>query len=72
MTVSSISKYKGILVIVIEAIGWETVAPTKIGNLFIDRLATMSCLLEQYSITSWLVIQGRAINLTQSSISIHD
>jgi len=51
------------LVIVIEETGWGVVPATPIGGLFRDRLGALAQDLEQFSQRSWLVVQGRAIDL---------
>ena len=53
-----------LIIIVIEETGWGVVPSTSIGNKFRDRLGKLSQELNSISILSWLVIQGRAINLT--------
>ena len=58
------------ILIVIEETGWGVVPNTASGCLFRDRLGKMAQDLEAYSNDSWLVIQGRAINLKHISISV--
>ncbi len=50
-------------VVVIEETGWGVVPPTAIGGLFRDRLGGLAQALEQHSNRSWLVVQGRALDL---------
>ena len=57
-------------VIVIEETGWGVVPATKIGGLFRDRQGWLAQRLEQHAIDSWLVVQGRALNLTQLGILV--
>ena len=52
-----------ICVLVIEETGWGVVPPTRVGGLFRDRLGTLAQRLEQHSQASWLVLQGRALDL---------
>lgn len=52
-------------VIVIEETGWGVVPSTMIGGLFRDRQGWLAQRLEQHAADSWLVVQGRALNLTQ-------
>ena len=52
-----------ICVLVIEETGWGVVPPTRLGGLFRDRLGTLAQQLEQHSQASWLVLQGRALDL---------
>ena len=57
-------------VIVVEETGWGVVPATKIGGLFRDRQGWLAQRLEQHSADSWLVIQGRAINLSQLGVLV--
>ena len=57
--------HQGTVVIVIEETGWGVVPSTAIGGLFRERLGSFAQTLEQFAVQSWLVIQGRALNLTQ-------
>ena len=57
-------------VIVIEETGWGVVPATKIGGLFRDRQGWLAQRLEQHATDSWLVVQGRALNLTQLGILV--
>ena len=50
-------------VLVIEETGWGVVPATAVGGLFRDRLGSLAQALEQHSQRSWLVIQGRALDL---------
>tara|TARA_Y100001968_G_scaffold322936_1_gene359844 strand:+ start:1584 stop:2198 length:615 start_codon:yes stop_codon:yes gene_type:complete len=65
-----IAMFNSLVVIVIEETGWGVSPSTKIGNLFRDRLGILSQSLELISSDSWLVIQGRAINLKNISVPI--
>ena len=58
------------LVIVIEETGWGVVPSTPIGGLFRDRLGRLAQELEQMSQGSWLVVQGRAIDLHAIGIRV--
>lgn len=51
------------VVVVIEETGWGVVPATAIGGLFRDRLGALAQELEQHSQRSWLVLQGRALDL---------
>ncbi len=68
--VEAIKCREGITICVIEEVGWGVVPPTRIGNIFRDRLGTLAQKLQIISTESWLVIQGRAINLSNISIPI--
>ena len=50
-------------VLVAEETGWGVVPATKIGGQFRDRLGELSQKLQQHADQSWLVIQGRALDL---------
>ena len=57
-------------VIVVEETGWGVVPPTVIGGLFRDRQGWLAQQLEQNAADSWLVVQGRAMNLSQLGILV--
>jgi adenosylcobinamide kinase/adenosylcobinamide-phosphate guanylyltransferase len=57
-------------VVVVEETGWGIVPATKIGGLFRDRQGWLAQRLEQQATDSWLVVQGRALNLTQLGILV--
>ena len=69
--INVIEHSSALIIIVIEETGWGIVPHTKIGNLFRDRLGSFSQLIQQISMDSWLVIQGRAVNLLNISIPIN-
>lgn len=52
------------LVVVSEQTGWGVVPPTAIGGLFRDRLGSIERQLVARAGVSWLVVAGRAINLS--------
>jgi adenosylcobinamide kinase/adenosylcobinamide-phosphate guanylyltransferase len=54
-------------VLVIEETGWGVVPPTQIGGLFRDRLGQLAQQLDQIADVSWLVLQGRAVDLRSIS-----
>ncbi len=66
----SIINYKGRIVIVSEEVGWSVSPPTAIGNLFRDRLGELVDNVDKISSDSWLVIHGRAINITSIGLRI--
>tara|TARA_Y100001968_G_C19409540_1_gene745525 strand:+ start:829 stop:1383 length:555 start_codon:yes stop_codon:yes gene_type:complete len=68
--IDTIKQSLQLIVIVIEETGWGVVPSSKIGNHFRDRLGTLSQCLEISSKTTWLAIQGRAINLNKISTQI--
>ena len=51
------------VVIVIEETGWGLVPPTAIGGLFRDRQGQLAQRLARQANRSWLVVQGRALDL---------
>ena len=57
-------------VVVIEETGWGVVPPTAIGGLFRDRLGSLAQALEKHSQRSWLVVQGRALDLHALGIPV--
>ena len=56
---------KQTIVLVVEETGWGVVPPTAIGGLFRDRLGQLGQRLNDQADESWLVVQGRALNLHQ-------
>ena len=69
-TITAIQSFDGLVVLVAEEVGWGVCPPTIIGNLFIDRLGLTINKLDSIATQSWLVLHGRAINLSQNSIPI--
>ncbi len=55
---------------VVEETGWGVVPATAVGGLFRDRQGLLAQRLEQQATQSWLVLQGRALNLTQLGILV--
>ena len=51
------------VVIVIEETGWGVVPSTAIGGLFRDRQGALAQRLASHANRSWLVVQGRALDL---------
>ncbi len=66
----SIKNYGGKLILVVEEVGWGVVPSSRIGNIFKDRVGLLSQRLELLSTSSWLVLQGRALNLKKLGVSI--
>ena len=60
---SQISFMKQTCVVVIEETGWGVVPSTAIGGLFRDRLGALAQRLDRQAVASWLVVQGRALDL---------
>ena len=53
------------VLLVVEETGWGVVPATAIGGLFRDRLGALQQTLMQRCHTAWLVVAGRALNLSQ-------
>ena len=51
------------IVVVSEEIGWGIVPATPIGNLFRERLSTLTSLISRQSKKRWLAVNGTAIDL---------
>ena len=62
-----INNYSYTVVIVTEETGWSLIPITNIGRIFSQRLAILGHKLELMSDESWLVVQNRAINLSETS-----
>lgn len=65
-----IIQYQQPIVIVIEETGWGVVPASSSGILFSDRIGQLSQLLQKIATQSWLVVQGRAVNLSKYGILI--
>ncbi len=66
----TIKQHDAHIVIVIEETGWGVVPSTSNGGLFRDRLGKLSQELEPLAADSWLVLQGRALNLKALGIAV--
>lgn len=51
------------VVVVVEETGWGVVPPTAIGGIFRDRQGQLAQRLAMEANRSWLVVQGRALDL---------
>ena len=60
------------VVVVIEETGWGVVPSTAIGGRFRDRQGHLAQQLERIASTSWLVVQGRALDLHALGCSVPD
>ena len=69
-TIKAIQSFDGLVVLVAEEVGWGVCPPTIIGNLFIDRPGVTINKVDSIATQSWLVLHGRAINLSQNSTPI--
>ena len=58
------------IVIVTEEVGWSLVPDNSLAILFESRLGELAQQLEKISTDSWLVVQGRAINLKSIGICV--
>ncbi|MEN9540341.1 MAG: hypothetical protein RLZZ459_432 [Cyanobacteriota bacterium] len=58
---------QGPVLLVVEETGWGVVPATAVGGLFRDRLGALQQTLMQHCQTAWLVVAGRALNLTHLS-----
>ena len=65
--IEAVKNSRSLIVIVIEQTGWSIVPATRLGILFSDRLGELSQHLDLISDESWLVLQNRAINITEVS-----
>ena len=68
--VQQLDRMPQVCVVVIEETGWGVVPPTRVGGVFRDRLGELSQLLQQKADDSWLVLQGRAINLNALGLPV--
>tara|TARA_Y100001970_G_C14257791_1_gene876901 strand:+ start:4108 stop:4635 length:528 start_codon:yes stop_codon:yes gene_type:complete len=68
--INAIRQYNGMIILVIEEVGWGLVSEFKVGNMFRDRISFLSRSINNYSNESWLVIQGNAINMTLLSSKV--
>ncbi len=60
------------VVVVIEETGWGVVPATAIGGRFRDRQGRLAQRLETIASASWLVVQGRALDLHALGYSVPD
>lgn len=58
------------VVIVIEETGWGVVPATAIGGTFRDRQGELAQVLERHADASWLVVQGRAVDLHSIGVAV--
>ena len=58
-----LSRPGGPVLLVVEECGWGVVPATGVGGLFRERLAAIQQRLALRSAASWLVLQGRALDL---------
>ena len=65
-----LARQKEPVVLVMEEVGWGLVPPTAIGGLFRDRMGALQQRLNAISRESWLVVNGRALNLHQLGVPV--
>ena len=58
------------LLLVGDEVSWGVVPSTAAGGLFRERLATLQRSLALAVDEAWLVVQGRALNLTQLGVAV--
>ena len=68
--INSLNNYKGDIIIVSEEVGWGLMSEYVIGNKFVDRLGEITQDIECLAKESWLVLHGKAVNLTKLGIEI--
>ncbi len=57
-------------VLVAEETGWGVVPATAVGGLFRDRLGELTQRIQSIADDSWLVVQGRAVNLRDLGLAV--
>jgi adenosylcobinamide kinase/adenosylcobinamide-phosphate guanylyltransferase len=68
--VHSLSRCKVPVLLVSEQTGWGVVPATAIGGLFRDRLGALEQQLAPLSVAIWLVVAGRALNLSNLGLAV--
>jgi adenosylcobinamide kinase/adenosylcobinamide-phosphate guanylyltransferase len=68
--VQSLSRCKVPVLLVSEQTGWGVVPATAIGGLFRDRLGALEQQLAPLSVAIWLVVAGRALNLSNLGLAV--
>ena len=58
------------VVMVVEETGWGVVPATAVGGRFRDRQGELAQVLERHASASWLVVQGRAVNLHSVGVAV--
>ena len=70
--IQSLQARQSPVVVVIEETGWGVVPATAIGGRFRDRQGRLAQQLESIASASWLVVQGRALDLHALGYSVPD
>ena len=60
----------GPVLLVVEETGWGVVPPTAVGGQFRDRLGALQQELTRCCEVAWLVVGGRALNLTALGVPV--
>ena len=68
--VQSLSSCKVPVLLVSEQTGWGVVPATAIGGLFRDRLGSLEQQLAPLCAAIWLVVAGRALNLSNLGLAV--
>jgi adenosylcobinamide kinase/adenosylcobinamide-phosphate guanylyltransferase len=68
--VRCIARCRAPLVVVCEEVGWGVVPPTPAGHRFRERLAALQRRLAGRCEATWLVLQGRAIDLQRVGLPV--
>ncbi len=68
--ISCFKKHKSTILIVAEEVSWGVVPSTETGNTFRDRLSSLTLQIEHISSDSWLVVNGRALNLKENTTKV--
>jgi len=68
--IQNIKAHQNIILLVLEETGWDIIPQNKSAILFRDRIGELSQALNRISTQSWLVVNGRAIDLTNVGIII--
>ncbi len=70
--VDVLKKHPNIVIIVVEEVSWSVVPSSKIGMRFRERVGIVSEMINAEASTIWLVVQGKAINLSDIGESVND
>lgn len=60
----------GLVILVVEEVGWGVVPPTAIGGCFRDRQGELQQALMAHASAAWLVVAGRALNLLELGLAV--
>ena len=68
--ITTISEIKSRVILVSEECGWDVVPGTEIGYRFRERICNLSQQFQEISTQSWLVINGRAIDINSIGLDV--